>query len=274
MTGVGAVSRLARVEAGRERRGDRLRRGRPQRRSRRAVLEQAALVIAIDRDPAQAGAGDALRRDRMRSSADDATLDAVKSLTAGRGADHVFEAAGAEASLQLALEVTRPGGQLVILGKTAVNQRGEPALRLADGREADHPLELRRRPAAARLPVAGAALPRRQARARRADLVAPAARATSTKASMRCGAATASATSSSSTETRPRCRHPPLAAGLDRPPASALRDRRPAARIGRDAARRLRQSYVVHGDPGSPRSRRRRSSSARRSAARTTGSTS
>src|SRR6185295_16239739 len=40
----------------------------------------------------------------------------------GRGADCVFEAAGSEASLRLALEVTRPGGQLVILGKTAVNR--------------------------------------------------------------------------------------------------------------------------------------------------------
>ena len=37
--------------------------------------------------------------------------------------DMVGTAAGAEASLQLALEVTRPGGQLVILGKTAVNNK-------------------------------------------------------------------------------------------------------------------------------------------------------
>lgn len=121
MTGVGAVSRLARVEAGA---------------SvvvigcgavglnaiQAAVLEQAQPVIAVERDPAKLalarrfGATHAL-------AADEATIENVRSLTAGRGADYVFEAAGSEASLQLALEVTRPGGQLVILGKTEVNRQ-------------------------------------------------------------------------------------------------------------------------------------------------------
>lgn len=121
MTGVGAVSRLARVDAGA---------------SvvvigcgavglnaiQAAVLEQASPVIAVERDLAKLalasrfGASHAL-------AADEATIDQVKSLTAGRGADYVFEAAGSEASLQLALEVTRPGGQLVILGKTEVNRQ-------------------------------------------------------------------------------------------------------------------------------------------------------
>ncbi|MEO8836725.1 MAG: Zn-dependent alcohol dehydrogenase [Caldimonas sp.] len=120
MTGVGAVSRLARVEAGAHVAivgcgavGLNA--------IQAAVLEGAATVIAIDRDPvkrkmaARFGATHVL-------GADDTTLDAVKTFTAGRGADYVFEAAGAEASLQLALEITRPGGQLVILGKTAVNR--------------------------------------------------------------------------------------------------------------------------------------------------------
>jgi S-(hydroxymethyl)glutathione dehydrogenase / alcohol dehydrogenase len=121
MTGVGAVSRLARVEAG----------------StvavigcgavglnviQAAVLEQAACVIAVDRDPARLqqalafGATHAL-------AADEDPLDTVRSLTAGRGADHVFEAAGSEAAIQLGLDATRPGGQLVILGKTQVDRR-------------------------------------------------------------------------------------------------------------------------------------------------------
>jgi S-(hydroxymethyl)glutathione dehydrogenase/alcohol dehydrogenase len=120
MTGFGAVSRLARVEAG----------------AHVAVVgcgavglnaiqaacfERAATVIAIDRDAeklalaARLGATHTLQ-------ADGAALDAVRGLTAGRGADHVFECAGSEAALQLALEITRPGGQLVILGKTAVNR--------------------------------------------------------------------------------------------------------------------------------------------------------
>ncbi|MEO7009021.1 MAG: zinc-binding dehydrogenase, partial [Caldimonas sp.] len=120
MTGVGAVSRLARVEAGANVAvigcgavGLNAIQG--------AALEQAACVIAVDRDPAKLAL--AARFGATHTLAADAsTLDAVKALTAGRGADHVFEAAGAEASLQLALEITRPGGQLVILGKTAVNR--------------------------------------------------------------------------------------------------------------------------------------------------------
>jgi S-(hydroxymethyl)glutathione dehydrogenase / alcohol dehydrogenase len=121
MTGVGAVSRLARVEAGASVAiigcgavGLNAIQG--------AVIEQAATVIAIDRDPAKLalakhlGATDTL-------AADEATLALVKELTCGRGADYVFEAAGSEASLQLALEATRPGGQTVILGKTEVNRK-------------------------------------------------------------------------------------------------------------------------------------------------------
>ena len=121
MTGVGAVSRLARVEAGANVAvigcgavGLNAIQG--------AALEQAACVIAVDRDPAKLAL--AARFGATHTlTVDASTLDSVKALTKGRGADHVFEAAGAEASLQLALEVTRPGGQLVILGKTAVNRK-------------------------------------------------------------------------------------------------------------------------------------------------------
>jgi S-(hydroxymethyl)glutathione dehydrogenase/alcohol dehydrogenase len=121
MTGVGAVCRLAKVEAGSAVAvigcgavGLNVVQG--------AVLAQAAIVIAVDRDPAklvQAAAFGATHT----LLADDAVLDAIRSLTAGRGADHAFEAAGSEAALQLSLEATRPGGQLVILGKTHVDRR-------------------------------------------------------------------------------------------------------------------------------------------------------
>ncbi len=121
MTGVGAVSRLARVEAGSTVAvlgcgavGLNVIQG--------AVLEQAEVVIAIDRDPAK------LLQARLFGAthtclADEAMLDELKSLTGGRGADCVFEAAGSEAALQMALEATRPGGQLVILGKTQVDRK-------------------------------------------------------------------------------------------------------------------------------------------------------
>lgn len=121
MTGVGAVSRLARVEAG----------------SsvavvgcgavglnviQAAVLEQAACVLAIDRDPQRLAQATAFGATQVRL-ADDDPLDAVRTLTAGRGADVVFEAAGSETALQLALDAARPGGQVVILGKMAVERR-------------------------------------------------------------------------------------------------------------------------------------------------------
>jgi S-(hydroxymethyl)glutathione dehydrogenase/alcohol dehydrogenase len=121
MTGVGAVSRLARVEAaasvvviGCGAVGLNA--------VQAAALELATPVIAVDRSAERLalatrfGATHAL-------PADAHTLDHIRDLTAGRGADAVFEAAGSEAALQLALEATRPGGQLVILGKTEVQRR-------------------------------------------------------------------------------------------------------------------------------------------------------
>jgi S-(hydroxymethyl)glutathione dehydrogenase/alcohol dehydrogenase len=45
----------------------------------------------------------------------------VKEVTGGRGADHVIEAAGIIGTLQNAFDCTRPGGNVILLGKTAVN---------------------------------------------------------------------------------------------------------------------------------------------------------
>ncbi len=121
MTGVGAVARLAQVEAGASVAvigcgavGLNCLQG--------ARLQRAETIIAIDTDPAKLamargfGATHAVR-------ADESAIEAVKTLTAGRGADCVFESAGAEAAMQLMLECVRPGGQAVILGKTNVNRR-------------------------------------------------------------------------------------------------------------------------------------------------------
>ena len=121
MTGVGAVVRLARVQRhesvaiiGCGAVGLNAIQG--------GVLAGAENIIAIERDPARQkmakrfGATDVLAPD-----ADAAAK--VKALTAGRGADAVFESAGNEAAMQLALECARPGGQVVILGKVPVDQK-------------------------------------------------------------------------------------------------------------------------------------------------------
>ncbi len=122
MTGVGAVSRLARVEAGAHVAvigcgavGLNAVQG--------AALEQAESIIAIDRNPArlalarQFGASHVLGPD----CAD--VAGAVKDLTGGRGADYVFECAGGESALQAMYDSVRPGGQAVILGKVDVDRK-------------------------------------------------------------------------------------------------------------------------------------------------------
>jgi len=121
MTGVGAVVRLARLAAastmavvGCGAVGLNAIQG--------GVIAGAARIVALDRDPgrlAQAvrfGATDTVL-------ADDDAAARVKSFTAGRGVDAAFESAGAEGAMQLALEIARPGGEVVILGKVPLDRR-------------------------------------------------------------------------------------------------------------------------------------------------------
>lgn len=122
MTGVGAVSRLAKVQAG----------------SSVAVIgvgavglnalqgariEQAQTIIAIDRDAGRLALALKFGATHIILADSDDVIGQVKTLTAGRGVDYVFECAGSEASMQLSLEVVRRGGDAVILGKTPVNQK-------------------------------------------------------------------------------------------------------------------------------------------------------
>jgi S-(hydroxymethyl)glutathione dehydrogenase/alcohol dehydrogenase len=122
MTGVGAVSRLARVQAGSSVAvigcgavGLNVVQG--------AALEQADVIVAIDRDPAKLelarrfGATHVLGPDCADVPA------AVRALTDGRGADYAFECAGGEAALQTMYDVMRPGGDGVILGKVNVDRK-------------------------------------------------------------------------------------------------------------------------------------------------------
>jgi S-(hydroxymethyl)glutathione dehydrogenase/alcohol dehydrogenase len=47
----------------------------------------------------------------------------VRAITSGRGVDAAFECAGTESAMQLALDIARPGGQIVILGKVPVQDK-------------------------------------------------------------------------------------------------------------------------------------------------------
>ena len=120
MTGVGAAVRKARVKPGSSvlvigcgAVGLNVLQG--------ARLAGAATIIAADVGAAR------LARARQFGAmhAIDATgagvLDEVRALTCGRGADHVFEAAGNEAAFRLSVEAVRPAGQVVWLGKINVN---------------------------------------------------------------------------------------------------------------------------------------------------------
>ena len=122
MTGVGAASRMARVEAGSSVAvigcgavGLNALQG--------AALEQATTIIAIDRVPGREALARSFGATNFIAAGNGDEIERVKALTGGRGADTLFECAGSEASLQLGFEITRPGGQAVILGKTNVNQK-------------------------------------------------------------------------------------------------------------------------------------------------------
>jgi S-(hydroxymethyl)glutathione dehydrogenase/alcohol dehydrogenase len=121
MTGVGAVVRKAKVEPGASvlvigcgAVGLNAVQG--------ARLAGAATIVAADVGAAQ--------RERARAFGATHTLDAVapdaaeqvRALTAGRGADHVIEAAGHADAYRLSVEAVRPGGQVVWLGKVAVDR--------------------------------------------------------------------------------------------------------------------------------------------------------
>jgi S-(hydroxymethyl)glutathione dehydrogenase/alcohol dehydrogenase len=120
MTGVGAVCRFAKVPAGSHVAvlgcgavGLNAVQG--------AVLQRAASIVAVE--PAAARRVLALRLGATHAVDPEGAPDVIHGLTAGRGADYVFECAGAEASLRASLELARPGAEIVILGKVNVDRQ-------------------------------------------------------------------------------------------------------------------------------------------------------
>jgi S-(hydroxymethyl)glutathione dehydrogenase/alcohol dehydrogenase len=87
-----------------------------------ARIAGAGQIIAIDRQPMRLAQAKQFGADLGLEGDPAAILDGVKAATHGRGADYVLEAAGNEIGFRIAAEITRPGGQLVFLGKVAFGQ--------------------------------------------------------------------------------------------------------------------------------------------------------
>src|SRR5689334_4952646 len=84
-----------------------------------ALLCGASTIIAVDTNTAKME----LARDFGATHslmANDSTIQAVRELTGGRGADHVFEAVGVPSVQETALEAARPGGTLTLVGLSAM----------------------------------------------------------------------------------------------------------------------------------------------------------
>jgi S-(hydroxymethyl)glutathione dehydrogenase/alcohol dehydrogenase len=88
-------------------------------------LAGAGAIIAVDPNPARRQLAQALGATHASGAEPAEVFDVARSLTDGRGADVVIEAAGQPASFRLSVEAVRPGGQVVWLGKTGVNERVE-----------------------------------------------------------------------------------------------------------------------------------------------------
>ncbi len=84
------------------------------------VLAGAGTIIAVDPNPARRQLAQAIGATHACDPAEAADL--ARSLTDGRGADVVLESAGAPAGFRLSVGAVRPGGQVVWLGKVAVNE--------------------------------------------------------------------------------------------------------------------------------------------------------
>jgi S-(hydroxymethyl)glutathione dehydrogenase/alcohol dehydrogenase len=83
-------------------------------------LAGAAMIIAVDPNPARRQLAQAIGATHACEPSDAPAL--ARSLTETRGADVVIEAAGRPETFRLSMEAARPGGHVVWLGKTGVNE--------------------------------------------------------------------------------------------------------------------------------------------------------
>jgi len=87
-----------------------------------ARLGGAGTIVAVDPQSSRRAVAAAAGASVLCDPAATDPVALVRSLTGGRGADIVIEAAGVPAAFRSAVEAVRPGGQVIWLGKTAVNE--------------------------------------------------------------------------------------------------------------------------------------------------------
>jgi S-(hydroxymethyl)glutathione dehydrogenase/alcohol dehydrogenase len=79
-------------------------------------------IVAVDVNPLKLGWAERMGATHTVNGRLQDPVAVVRDLTRGRGADVSIEAAGQNITIRQALEGSRPGGRVVILGKTAVGQ--------------------------------------------------------------------------------------------------------------------------------------------------------
>ncbi len=84
------------------------------------VLAGATTIIAVDPNPARRQLAQAIGATHAIEPGE--AVEIARVLTDGRGADVVIESAGVPSGFRLSVEAVRPGGQVVWLGKVAVDQ--------------------------------------------------------------------------------------------------------------------------------------------------------
>jgi L-iditol 2-dehydrogenase len=76
-------------------------------------------IIALDTDPSRRAKAAEFGADAAFDPADGGTGERIRELTEGRGADRVFEAVGAAASVETAIRIARKGGSVTLIGNVS-----------------------------------------------------------------------------------------------------------------------------------------------------------
>jgi S-(hydroxymethyl)glutathione dehydrogenase/alcohol dehydrogenase len=87
-----------------------------------ARIAGASPIVAVDVNARKLAWAQQLGATHTVNASDRDPVRFVQDLTRGRGADVAIEAAGQNVTIRQTLEASRPGGRVVILGKTAVGQ--------------------------------------------------------------------------------------------------------------------------------------------------------